>query len=74
MEMKGVTRIAGRDYEDQTDLMARLRISDTTLRKSVAERGMPAPLAIGKRRFYDVLLVDQWCLTQVRVPEGVLAN
>jgi hypothetical protein len=69
MQIKGITRIADRDYEDACESKIRLGISESTLRKSVLERGMPAPLCVGKRRFFDLLLVDQWMLTQVRVPE-----
>jgi predicted DNA-binding transcriptional regulator AlpA len=60
--------IGGRPYEDAPELRNRLRISETTLFKSVRDKGLPPPIVLGKRRLFDIEKVDAWCLTQTRMP------
>jgi hypothetical protein len=74
--MKNVIRIAGRFYEDAVELKARLGISETTLTRSVRSKGLPPPIVLGKRRLYDSVRVDEWALTQIRMPgvETVVAD
>jgi hypothetical protein len=60
--------IGGRSYEDAPELRNRLRISETTLFKSVRDKGLPPPIVLGKRRLFDIEKVDSWCLKQIRLP------
>jgi predicted DNA-binding transcriptional regulator AlpA len=73
-QQSAVVWIGGRSYEDGPELRNRLQISETTLFKSVRDRGLPPPIVLGKRRLFDTVMVDEWCLTQVRIPEPAEAE
>ena len=60
--------IEGRLFEDAATLKGRIGIAEMTLWRAVREDGMPAPIKIGARRYYERKAVDQWLLDQ-RTPK-----
>jgi predicted DNA-binding transcriptional regulator AlpA len=58
-------KIAGRTFEDATALTKRIGISDTGIR-ILQNEGLPKPIRIGRKRFWDKFQVDQWLLKRVK--------
>jgi predicted DNA-binding transcriptional regulator AlpA len=54
--------IEGRLFEDATTLKGRIGIAEMTLWRAAREDGMPAPIKIGARRYYERKAVDRWLL------------
>jgi predicted DNA-binding transcriptional regulator AlpA len=58
----------GRVYENAASVKERLGIKEMTLWRSIAERGMPKPIKLGKSRYFDRELIDQWAVGQIWRP------
>ena len=68
--------IANRLWDDRPMTLHRLGdISDYHLYEMV-KRGMPAPIRLGQRQFFDRRAVDAWVVRQIytRVPSAHLAD
>jgi predicted DNA-binding transcriptional regulator AlpA len=59
-------KLIGRQYEDIKSLRARLRVGENAIYNAL-KNGMPSPIKIGGRRYFDSELVDQWLVKQVTV-------
>jgi hypothetical protein len=69
--------IAGRIFEDIDHLRTRLGLSVDSI-VVVLGRGMPMPIRVGRKRFFETERVDEWLLAQTwdadRQAEGVEAD
>jgi hypothetical protein len=55
--------IAGRLLEDADSLKERIHIKEMALQRAISG-GMPKPIYIGKKRWFDRHRVDNWLLTR----------
>lgn len=57
--------LIGRKYEDAECLRTRLDLGDTALWRAIQD-GMPKPIKIGNKRFFDSELVDRWLVSRTK--------
>ena len=55
--------LAGKTYESADALKARFQISDITLYRYM-KKGLPRPIRIAGRRFFDRAMVDVWMVNK----------
>ena len=60
-----IVQLADRWLEDARTLRTRLGIKEMALRRAIAD-GMPKPVWIGKKRYFDRSRVDEWFLSRVK--------
>ena len=65
--------IACRLYEDGDTLKRRLQIGENALNTAM-KNGMPAPLYIARRRWFDRERVDLWLLSRTSTTAGRSKN
>jgi hypothetical protein len=58
----GCIELAGKLYEPAENLRKRVRIGETALGRYVRNKGMPSPIKIAGRRYFDREEVDRWLL------------
>ena len=56
--------INGREFIRSDALKEKMGICESTLWQMMNKRGMPKPIKLGRRRFFDREAVDMWLLEQ----------
>ncbi len=60
--MKNTIRLSGRVCDEKHILAARFGVTERTIRYWEGQHRFPPGIKIGKRRFYDRALVEEWLL------------
>lgn len=67
---KEVVTIGGKQYENGPHLSNRTGMGDAALKSAMAD-GMPKPIRLGKRRFFDSELVDAFLMSRFKLGRSV---
>jgi predicted DNA-binding transcriptional regulator AlpA len=59
-------KIAGHLFEDANTLMARIGIKSDTGLRMMQREGMPKPIRVGRKRYWDRFQIDAWLLKRVK--------
>jgi len=60
-----VVTIGGKKFENGPHLIERTGMGEQALKSCIAD-GMPAPIRLGKRRFFDTELVDEFLMRRFK--------
>lgn len=65
MQEVEMLEIGGREFHDAKAFVALYRLHESGVRAALA-MGMPKPIRVGGRRYFDRERVEQWFLSQVK--------